>query len=240
MSFKNHTCKSILIDHEDSDYIYVSIPSKIRVNKSTYSIEKYSVSKNDYIPVHLTVAGMKKHYYPAFRAENSLWNAARVIATLFVPNPNRYKFVYSPNHVLDPAKMRWVKTPAMLELNNSVTSISDRKVLENLVSTSKEYHRTYNAIKGSDGLNHTQRFVKRMKDRGYVLLSKEKSPTHRAVWVPESIKLMVDLANSSGSINDPDVKIGLVSMINSLPRINKPYKDPNPSGKLVLKFKPKA
>lgn len=236
MSFSNHQCKSIQVDHEDESYIYLSIPSNIRVNKSSYAIEKYSASHKAYIPVHFTVAGMKTHYYPAFRADNSLWNAVRVIATLFVPNPDKFKFVYSPNHDLNPLNMRWVKTPAMFELNDSITSIEDRKILDNLESSSKEYHRTYNNIKGSDGLNHTQRFVKRMKDKGYVQLSKRKSPTGRAVWVPMSIKLMVDLAIQNGSINNENIRSGLVEMINTLPRLKKPYKEPD-STKLVLKFK---
>lgn len=223
MAFINHKTKDFIISESmpDDGYIYLSSPSKIRVHKESYQIQKLVNGK--YIPVHITTGGMKGHYYPAFYADNQLWNAVRLIATLFVPNPNGYNFICRDDNSLNPKSLRWTKTPARFEESNACTLVSDRSKLEGLKG--KEYYDVYNKIKGSDGLTNAERFRLRMKAKGYKIISKKFSPTGRRVWVPEDLRVKIHKANIDGSISKPEVKQQLINEILALPRIKKAYKD---------------
>jgi hypothetical protein len=227
MGFNNHKTKEITVDNSRSkgDYIYLSNPRGIRVNKDAMIIEVYDRKLEDYKPAKFTKAGMKGNYYPAVLVNKNLYNAIRIIATLFVPNPNNYNYVYSPNHSLDPNLMQWIPTPCKSFAKQFVTSNEARNELSKYAPGSKEYTDAYNKLKGSDGLTNSQRFIKRMKDAGYVLLNKKYSPTRRSVWVTPTIKSKVITAFNAGLLNNKTMAQIFIDEINALPKHNKPYKD---------------
>lgn len=222
MPFNNHKCRDIIIDHEDNEWIYLSHPENLRVNKSTHKIEKFS--KGEYREPKVSWCGAAKYKYPAISSEYKMWSIQRILAVLFVPNPHGFQFLKADDPY-DTSTMRWVLTPARAEESTEYTSTEERReALEGLDSSSKEYFRAYNKIKGSDGLTNTQRYVARKREQGLVLLAKKYSPTGSQQWITPELKNLVLSAFYDGSILVPVVRNRLIDEINKMPRINKPYK----------------
>ena len=228
MSFKDQKTKDIIVDHEDDEWIYMKQPIRIRVNKVTYKLQKLN-SRLEWVEPHFTLAGSKKHTYPAVSINGEIWSVQRIIGTLFCPNPEGFKFIHVEDP-FDPTKMRWVKNLSLNEENNDFTSIKDRKkALEGLTTKSKEYFRAYNRLKGQDGLTNTQRYVARKRALGLVLVPKKYSPTGRQVWVSHNLKVSIMVCNENGFIKDEGVRAKLIEMVMADEeahgtRINKPYK----------------
>lgn len=231
MSFKNLKTREIIVDHEDEEWIYMKQPVRIRVNKTTHKLQKLN-SRMEWIDPHFTWAGTKAHAYPAISINGVIWSVQRIIGILFCPNPNpeelRFLHVEDP---FDPSKMRWVKSLARNEECDDFTSSKDRKEnLDGLDTTSKEYYRAYNKLKGQDGLTNTQRYVARKRALGLVLVPKKYSPTGMQLWVSPALKTSIMVCNENGFINDAGVKAKLIDMIEADEeahgtRINKPYKE---------------
>ena len=222
MSFRNHSTKNIEVGYSDAEWFYMARPARIRVNKATYAIEKLVDGK--YKPANFTWMGTKVHRYPALSIDLILWSVPRLLATLFVPNPNNYKFVYATNPY-NPETMVWVQSPCQTEKFDKITSLKDREEsLAGIPSKSLEYFRAYNAIKGKDGLTNTQRYVASKRALGLVFVKKSWSPTGHQLWVTPELKAKIREAMGNGTINDPAVKKRLIKEIESMPRKNKIYK----------------
>jgi len=222
MSFKNHSTKQIEIGYSDSEWIYLKKPERIRVNRKTHSFEK--LVGGNYVDATFTFMGTKKYKYPALSINTILWSVPRILATLFVPNPNNYRFVYAKDP-FDTDTMKWVNSPCQTEKFDKITKLRDREEsLTGIPSHTLEYFRAYNAIKGADGLTNTQRYVARKRSMGLVLLKKRMSPIGHQVWITPELKSKIVEAMNNGTINNPAVKAKLIEEIETMPRKNKMYK----------------
>jgi len=227
MAFKNHATRQIITDHEDTEWIYLKQPRDIRVNKTTYEIQKRI--SGEWQKPNVSWCGSRESRYPAISVDYRMWSIPRIIGVLFVPNPNNYKFLHRlDNNNINPNTLEWAETSMMAERRSDYTSIEDRKnTLQGMNTSSKEYFRAYNKLKGQDGLTNSERYIKRRTDAGLSLVIKRYSPLGYQVWVNPVLKEMIMIANRNGSINDPAVKEKLIEAIHAdqeAYRINKPYK----------------
>ena len=230
MAFNDHVTRDIIIDKEDNEYIYLKQPLGFRVSKTTFKFEKYI--NGVWVPSSYSWSGNRKigSTYPAISWNYRMWSVPRILAILFVPNPNGYKFVKAPDPY-NPKTMEWCRTPARTEDRNDYTSKESRnEVLEGLDTKSKEYFRAYNRIKGQDGLTNTQRYVARKRALGLVKIMKNKSPTGHEIWVSVPLKVLIMTSIENGTIGNEEVRLKLIDMIREEEerigsRINKPYKN---------------
>lgn len=129
MSFKNMETNTITIKNEDADYVYFSMPPKVRVAKSTGKIEKY-MKKAGWVnqPLFKSISDKKDPRYPGSlricKSQNGKslsFSAARVIATALIPNPNGLTFVRTKDG--NPANI----SPDNLEWCNRDTMFIDKR-----------------------------------------------------------------------------------------------------------------
>lgn len=183
--FKGHTVRTIKILKTEGDFIYLANPRGCRVHIKSKAIEclrKYGEKKWEPAGIYSTGKLGK-----AFFCDGEVNQVSRILATLFVPNPNGYKFVNfkdGNNQNVDIDNLQWEPSPNR-QISSNCTDYKDRKALEGLKG--KDYQNAYNNMIGSDGLNHAQRFRKRQKDLGHALLPRKISPTGKAVWIPKEL-----------------------------------------------------
>lgn len=214
----------IAVEKEEGNFFYLSSPKGIRVNKSTMAIEKNIGGL--YVPVHEFI----NCGYPAFYADNKVWIRARIIATLFIPNPDGLPLLFyvddNPKNT-DPSNLKWSKSPKKLVEKAVMTDASAREeALDGFKSRSKEYFDAYNKIEGKDGLTNSERFRKRYIDMGYVKVKKEHSPTGRSFFCPPVLAMEIREAFYEGKLEDQAVKDSFIERIKKeVSRKNNWYKD---------------
>lgn len=169
--------KNIEIDREDDKYIYLLMPYGIRVNKITKDIEKVVRGKFELVKEGI------QNGAPVIYACDKFWVKGRILAELFVPNPEGFKrVVYKDGNKMNISidNLGWGGEE---RAKRSVTTSKQRsEALGGLRNGTKEYWKKYNHVVGTDGLTNVKRFVQRNKELGYVHVLKKFSPTGKSFW----------------------------------------------------------
>ena len=202
----------VVVNCENAEFFFLSTPDCIRVNKSTHVIEKQDRKGN-----WAEAPEIMQTVYPAFYADGRIWVKARVLASLFIPNPNNFvKLRYKdgdPKNI-ELSNLEWCKCPRSWDTFRNVTNRDTRlEVLEGLTPGTKEYYNAYNQIVGSDGLTNADRHRKKYMAMGYVKLTKKFSPTGRSFFCPPALAAEIREAVRDGSMNDQAVKDGFIQRI---------------------------
>lgn len=183
--FNGHKTRVIKILKEEDGFIYLANPRGCRVNRKTHAIEclRRRGSKA-WEPAGIYRSG---NLGKAFYCDGEVNQVSRILATIFVPNPNGYTFVNfkdGNNQNVDISNLSWEPTPNR-QINSTMTSIAERKALEGLKGS--DYQHRYNSLVGEDGLTHAKRFRERQKALGRSLLNRKISPTGKGVWIPTEL-----------------------------------------------------
>lgn len=218
--FKGQKCRVCKVKETKDGFIYFANPRGVRVHIKSKTIEylRRRGSKS-YEPAGIYNTGkLGKCFY----ADGETWQVSRILATAFVPNPNGYVFVNfndGNNQNIDISNLSWQPTPNR-QINSAFTSFADRQALEGL-KDHKEYQNKYNALVGSDGLNHAKRFVERQRALGRALLNRKVSPTGKGVWLPKELLPLYRKDYNTGKILIKEVYDSWIEKINSTQTQNK-------------------
>lgn len=170
-----YTTISFRIDRFDGDYCYYAFPARIRVNVQTGAIEILALvgpNKGTYVPAKLNRSGEKMPFRVSFQGKS--YSAARLIYMAHHPTdinssmPVQFKDADSTN--LSPDNLYLGSMGITRSIHAGTYNPEWNKMVESVIPDPRQrnvknpvYMSLLNAKKGSDGLNHCERY--RLKKR---------------------------------------------------------------------------